>query len=89
MRLRLSRNCDLPIRFISHGSVCVPPDISADRHPTDHGVVPEACAAMSPWTIDVWHYDGWIFIADAVRARVVAPQPACAHWRATHDINIA
>jgi hypothetical protein len=38
----------------------------------DHGVVPEARAAMGNGPIDVWHCHGWIFIVDTVRACVAA-----------------
>ena len=56
-----------------HGSVCVPPGISADRHPMDHGVVSEARAAMGNGRIiDEWHSHDWIFIGDMIRVCVAA-----------------
>ena len=42
------------------------------RHPMDHGVTRESLATMGNGRIDVWHSQGWIFIADTVRACVGA-----------------
>ena len=70
---RYCASADIAITpFHLSGMVCAPPGISADRHSMDHGVVPEARAAMGNGRIDVWHYHGWIFIGDTVRACVVA-----------------
>jgi hypothetical protein len=38
----------------------------------DHGVVPEARAAMGNGRIDEWHSRGWIFIGDTIRVCVAA-----------------